>query len=334
MPNEEKVQELFKRLQEGALAFRDSETYKKFLLFQKNFWPYSFNNQMLIYIQLWMDKKIQPTFVAGFRTWQEEFGRYVKRGEKGIAILAPRITTFNYVTTHFTWHGEDVEIVMRLDQLEAFRKNRPGGTYKGIPLADVLDAYDKEATYSKGSGVIGFMVVYVFDVSQTEGRAFTPPRITTLLETATVPEKLITSIINIAKQSEDVVVNLDGEMFSEGMMGYYVPSERTIAIRRGVSTDQKFKTLLHELAHHFVKKAKLKLQTDQEELVAESVAFIASDHVGLDTTQYSIGYVASWTPEAETFDKMSSAIYELSKQMIKFLDRCGDVLEKPDTEVR
>lgn len=80
---EDKTKELVEKLEKGILDTLNSEHYKNFLKFQSQFHSYSFNNQLLIYLQ-----KSDATQVAGFKSW-EKFERHVMKGEKGISILAP-----------------------------------------------------------------------------------------------------------------------------------------------------------------------------------------------------------------------------------------------------
>lgn len=80
----QKVQEITEKLEQGIKELFESEKYKTYLNTMSKFHNYSFNNTMLIAMQ-----KPDATLVAGFKAWQKNFDRHVKKGEKGIRILAP-----------------------------------------------------------------------------------------------------------------------------------------------------------------------------------------------------------------------------------------------------
>lgn len=83
----EKVKEAFELIKKDVSDITNSDTFKEFMKFSSNFHHYSLRNQLLIWIQ-----KPQATLVAGFESWKK-MGRFVKKGETGIMILAPiRIT--------------------------------------------------------------------------------------------------------------------------------------------------------------------------------------------------------------------------------------------------
>jgi hypothetical protein len=128
LTREERVRETANKALDSlaeALEQGRSEALTEYLGAMSRFHRYSFHNVMLIAMQ-----RPDATFVAGFRTWQHEFGRYVMKGEKGIAILAPMV-----------------------------RKA------KASELAE-----DGGEVESNARVLRGFRVVHVFDVSQTDGK--------------------------------------------------------------------------------------------------------------------------------------------------------------------
>lgn len=229
--------------------------------------------------------------VAGFNDWKKKFGRNVKKGEKGIKILAPCIF-------------EAMEEREKLDPTS----QRPIVDSSGKPLVERRRVEAKR-----------FKVVTVFDVSQTEGREL--PEITPVLTGDVAQYEQI--IGTLAKLSPVPIVFED---FSEQGHGYFSHTEGRIVVRPGMSQAQTLKTMIHEIAH-------AKLQSDPGEAVpsmfegeknrpareveAESVAYVVCQHLGVDTSGYSFGYVAGWstgkgTPELKAaLDAIRSTAAEL-----------------------
>ena len=80
----QKVQEITEKLEQGSKELFESDKYKNYLNTMSKFHIFSFNNTLLIAMQ-----KPDATLVAGFQAWKKNFERHVKKGEKGIRILAP-----------------------------------------------------------------------------------------------------------------------------------------------------------------------------------------------------------------------------------------------------
>jgi len=132
----------------------------------------------------------------------------------------------------------------------------------------------------------GFRIGYVFDVSQTDGKPI-PELVKTLPQTATgktlYPKFKALSPVPVSE--EDTQMN-----------GYYHIEDRRIVIKKDNTSDQKTKTLIHEVAHAtmHLKGLDKNLNREEQELVAESVAFVVCGEYGLDTSEYSFGYLSSW----------------------------------------
>ena len=82
--NRERLQEITAGIEQGIKELFESEKYMRYLSVMSKFHRYSVNNTMLIYMQ-----RPDATLVAGFNKWKNQFERHVKKGEHGITIIAP-----------------------------------------------------------------------------------------------------------------------------------------------------------------------------------------------------------------------------------------------------
>lgn len=247
----EKIKEITEQLQKGVDEVITSEKYENMLRTFAKFTDYSFNNCMLIAMQ-----KPDASLVAGFRKWQKEFNRNVRKGEKAIYIIAPI----------------------------------PHKYKKEVEVNGVLE--EKELTW------LSYKAIPVFDISQTDGEDL--PRVTNELngnvdEYNTLMEKL-TKFARIPVGFENI---------ESGARGYYSPKEDRIAIMDGMSESQTVKTLVHEIAHSIMHRVNSELGTfskHEKEVQAESVAYTVCSYLGLDTSDYSFGYIAEW--QGKTFNDL------------------------------
>lgn len=233
--------EITKKLEDGIKTTLTSENYKNYLSFMNTFHEYSFNNCMLIWLQ-----KPEATLVAGYKTWQNK-KRQVKKGEKGIKILAPCPKKFTSKKT--TEDGKEEE---------------------------------KEVEY------MDFRTVSVFDISQTEGEP--------------VPE-VLHQLKNDVSNFKDLFSKLESVspvpiVFNEiDANGVFSSSNNCITINKGLSEEQTIKTTIHEIAHailHNPNGEEKGADRKTREIQAESVAFIVCDFLGIDSSEYSFGYIAGW----------------------------------------
>ncbi len=258
----DRMKEITDRLETGIQELFESERYKAYLTSMAKFHSYSFNNTLLIAMQ-------GGQLVAGYNKWRDDFHRNVKRGEKGIKILAPAPYKVK-------------KEVPKLDE-------------QGQP---VMDKDGKPLTEIQETQVPAFKIVSVFDVSQTEGEP--------------LPSIGVDELAGNVEQYEDFFKALEQtspvpmafEDIPGGSHGYYHLTEKRIAIQENMSELQTLKTAIHEIAHaklHAIDpEAPVTEQADRpdsrtREVQAESVAYAVCQHYGLDTSDYSFGYVAGWS---------------------------------------
>ncbi len=232
---------IHQQLQSAVERLVSSVEWKAMLQVAARFHNYSVNNQLLIYMQC-----PQATRVAGYRAWQR-LGRHVKKGERGIAILAP----CRRVRSHETEECDEIERVQVLT---------------------------------------GFTVVYVFDVSQTDGEELAdvaPQRLT-----GEVPQHLVNALQRrVAAEG----FTLGREAITRPSCNGYVNFERrVVVVREDLSGVQTAKTLIHELAHVLLHRDSDVSSRAIAEVEAESVAFVVCSSLGLDSSDYSFPYVARW----------------------------------------
>ena len=264
--SEDRIKALVDKLTEGTAAVFSSEKYKQYLSAMAQFHGYSYNNILLI---LWQCP--EASYVAGYKTW-ETFERYVKKGEKGITILAPCPKKY-----------------MKKVQILDSKTGQPLIDNNGKPVTE-----EKEFTYTS------FRSATVFDISQTEGKEL-PSLVEELFGKVQDYQILIDSIREIAP----VPIRFDS--WYESKKGYYSLVEKEIVIKSGMSEMQTIKTALHEMAHSILHKDTTHLKDSATmEVEAESIAYVVCQSLGLDTSDYSFGYLAGWSASKELPELQSS----------------------------
>lgn len=265
-----KIEEITKKLEEGVKGIYEGEGYKAFLDVMSKFHTYSVNNCILIAMQ-----KPEATQVAGFKSWQKNFKRSVKKGEKAIKILAP-------IPHKFT---KEIE-------------NEDG------------EKVQKEIQY------MTFKAISVFDISQTEGEEL--PSICKMLKGS------VEGFQNLVDKLESLSpVPVAYEPISGGANGYYSHATNSIVVDAGLSEQHKVKTLIHEIAHSILHNKDNGEEKDADrstkEVQAESVAYTVCNWLGLDTSDYSFGYVAGWSAGRE--------LKELTESMEVIRKIAGEIIE-------
>ncbi len=279
---ERKIDEVLKRLKEGVDGIQESDNFRKFLLTMAKFHDYSIGNLILIMLQ-----KPNATRVAGFGTWRD-LGRWVKKGEKGIAILAPCMPPKGAKATP-------------PEESEA----EEGETKEERERGDIRPLY--------------FKVVHVFDVSQTEGKPLPEFEVPAL--TGEANEGLFTEVMHLVK-TEGVEVSFeprpDQDLDIKGM--YY---GKTIWVKPEESRAQQLKTLLHEVAHYY-SEGVFQIPRRDAETIAESVAFTIGAHFGFDTGTRSFPYVALWSEDKKVLEANLAAIRKVSAKIIDGLEQTAN----------
>ena len=283
----EKLKEITDRLEQGIAELFDSERYKEYLKVMSKFHNYSFRNTVLIAMQ-----KPDASLVAGFSAWKNNFERNVMKGQKGIKIIAP----------------SPYKIKQEMQKIDPHTQ-KPIIGKDGKPVTE-----EKEIT------IPAYKVVSVFDVSQTEGKE--------------LPDIAVDELTGDVDRYKDFFAALEKtspvpiafENIEGGSHGYYHLEDKRIAINEGMSELQTLKTAIHEIAHAKLHDVDLNAPPEQQnrvdrhtcEVEAESVAYTVCQHFGLDTSDYSFGYVAGWSSGKEMTELKASleTIQTTAKELI------------------
>ena len=258
---EKQLKEISERLEQGVKEIFTSERYTEYLNTMSKFHNYSFNNTLLITMQ-----KPEATLVAGYQAWQKKFNRHVKRGEKGIQIIAPT----------------PVREKQEIEKIDPDTQESIIGE-DGQPETEIVEMI-----------IPRFRVATVFDVSQTEGEPIAELEVPELTGSVQFYDTFMQALQNISPVPIRMM-NVEGDA-----KGYYHQTEKYIAIKEDMSNVQTMKTGVHEVSHALLHDREvmdaegvLKDQTTKE-VEAESIAYIVCNHFGLDTSEYSFTYIASW----------------------------------------
>ena len=304
-----KVKEYHKRLVDGVKKVLESESFAEFMRFSARFHRYSFVNTLLIWLQ-----RPHATRVAGIKTWNS-LGRYVKKGERGIVIFAPLIKREKKPVAELLGNAKaDVRTVARA---EAEVEKELAGL-NGIEEQEVMEV----------ERLVGFRAVHVWDIEQTEGKPL--PELKT--ETPVMDGDPEVLFVRILKAS---TVPVEFRELKGKANGYYMARDRKIILAVGLKTEQKVKTLLHELAHHLIHSglsdAELAgIDRHTEEVIAEGAAFIASAHFGLDSSGYSFPYVAAWGQDVERVLKTGKTMRMVAVRLIELVEGKVGATPEPD----
>ena len=269
----QKVQEITEKLEQGIKELFESEKYKTYLNTMSKFHNYSFNNTMLIAMQ-----KPDATLVAGFKAWQKNFDRHVKKGEKGIRILAPA----------------PYKIKEERDKID--------------PVTQEL-LLDKDGNPQKEEVEItipAFRAVSVFDVAQTDGKPIPELAAKELLSDVEGYQDMIRAVEAISP------VPIELEEIAGDSKGYYDREAKRIAVQENMSESQTLKTMIHEVAHSKLhskeveQDEQMRKDRNTKEVEAESIAYTVCQHFGVDTSDYSFGYIAGWSSGRDTKELRAS----------------------------
>lgn len=269
----QRVQELTDKLEQGLQDLFNSDSYRNYLSTMSKFHNYSFNNTLLIAMQ-----KSDATLVAGYKAWQKNFERHVNKGEKAIRILAPA----------------PYKIKEERDKID--------------PLTQEL-LLDKDGKPQKEEVEItipAFRAVSVFDLSQTDGKPIPELTAKELLSDVEGYQDMIRAVEAISP------VPIELEEIAGDSKGYYDREAKRIAVQENMSESQTLKTMIHEVAHSKLhskeveQDEQMRKDRNTKEVEAESVAYTVCQHFGIDTSDYSFGYIAGWSSGRDTKELRSS----------------------------
>ena len=269
----QRVQELTDKLEQGLQDLFNSDSYCNYLSTMSKFHNYSFNNTLLIAMQ-----KPDATLVAGYKAWQKNFERHVNKGEKAIRILAPA----------------PYKIKEERDKID--------------PVTQEL-LLDKDGNPQKEEVEItipAFRAVSVFDVAQTDGKPIPELAAKELLSDVEGYQDMIRAVEAISP------VPIELEEIAGDSKGYYDREAKRIAVQENMSESQTLKTMIHEVAHSKLhskeveQDEQMKKDRNTKEVEAESIAYTVCQHFGIDTSDYSFGYIAGWSSGRDTKELRSS----------------------------
>ena len=281
----DKMKEITDRLEHGIMGVFESGRYTDYLQTLSKFHNYSFNNTMLIAMQ-------GGTFVKGYQQWKNEFDRHVKANEKSIKILAP----------------SPYKVKREVEKIDP----QTGKT--------VIGRDGKPVTETKEIQIPAFKVVSVFDVSQTEGKEI--PGITDNELTGDVEQ--YRDFFTALERTSPFAMGF--EALEGTVKGRCFYDEQRIAINEGMSELQNVKTAIHEIAHatlhNIDRDAPERPDRSTREVQAESVAYTVCQHYGLDTSDYSFNYIATWSSGRELAELKNSlaTIRSTAAELINTID--------------
>ncbi len=282
MSNQDRIKAALECIEHGLATINTNEDWQKFLTFQGLFYNYSFGNAILIYSQ-----NPNATYVKGYKAWNQ-LGRYVKKGSKGLAILAPCFK-----------------------KKEVFKEPENRMEYQEMEG-------EKEVKHV----LSGYRIAYVYDIADTEGSDEYIPVLVKGLAGNSDEKKVIYERLVEFVSKEHIVAEVTGT----ASKGSFNIETGTICIRKDMEYLQKIKTLIHEYAHA----VDFKIHPDRDfsrnkrELIAESVAYIVSMRLGLDTSSYSFSYIMSWLKDVSEIKAVADTIQKVSAKIINSLAESSD----------
>lgn len=282
MSNTDKIKAALERIEQGLATINTDEDWISFLRFQSLFYQYSFGNTIMIFLQ-----NPEATYVMGYKAWNK-LGRYVRKGSKGLAILAPCIK-----------------------KVEVFKEPENKAEY-----------HDQEGEKETKKVLSGFRIAYVYDIADTDGSDEMLPVLVKGLSGNSESEREI--FIRLMKViSKEFVVQ---EITGTSSKGSYNLETGIITVRSDLEYLQRIKTLLHETAHayDFKMNPEEDIPRNRRELIAESVAFVVSMRLGLDTSSYSMSYIQSWLKEKEELKAIADTVQKVSYKIITMLAESED----------
>lgn len=281
--------DLLKQAEDSLLNITSSDDFKKYLTQMSNFHNYSFDNICMI-----LSQNPKATRVAGFKTWKEKFNRQVQKGSKAIYIKAP--------------------ITKKLTEEE---KSKLG----------TKDDYS----------VVGFRLVPVFDISNTEGDPILSAKdfVNNIDIEKNKEVYSFYKLKEVAKYIEKeygIPVTFDN-FNDKNLGGFYTIKDHSITINTNKkSYTSQLKTLFHEFSHAILHNAKdgehKDVPTSVKEVQAEASAFLAMQAQQIDTSNYSLGYIATWGKDVEIIKNSLKEINNMFNINLDIIDKTVIDLEQ------
>ena len=292
MSQSQQIKEITEQLQKGIEDLFESDNYKNYLKTMSRFTSYSLNNTLLIAMQ-----KPDATLVASYGTWKH-FNRQVLKGSKAIKIIAP-CPYKRKIETEVT--DTDGKIILGKD---------------GKPLTEESEKV-----------LMGFKVANVFDVSCTSGEDL--PTLTHKLD-GTVDN--FNDFMNALKEFSPVPIEL--KKINSSANAYYQLIDKYIVVDNRLSEMMKIKSSIHEICHSIIHDQDTGSDKDADkqtkEVQAESVAFTVCQYYGIDSSDYSFGYVAGWSSGKDLKELKASleTIRQTSQTIINGIDQKLDAIKQ------
>ena len=287
----EQLKEITDRLEAGVKEYMTNDVqFRKVLEAMSKFHHYSANNVLLIAMQM-----PEATRVASYTTWKTKFNRQVMRGQKGLSIIAPA-------------------------PVKERREREVIDSRTGSP---VLGTDGKPKTEEVEVTIPRFKVEKVFDLSQTTGDPLPELDVAELTGDAEHYQMFMDALTAISP------VPIRFADIDTGAKGYYHTVDKEIVIQKGMSESQTLKTLVHEVSHarlhdrDAMKAEGVAKSAQQKELEAESIAYTVMFHYHMDTSGYSIPYLASWSGSQDT--------KQLKACMDTIRRTAGEIIEEMDS---
>lgn len=255
-------------MNKGVYDYLDSDRFKTLLDTLSKFYDYSVNNTLMI-----LGQNPKATQLAGYNKWQNDFNRQVKSGEKGLMIWMP--VEIKVKENQYVLDKDDNRI---LDENGKFKREEVEVKKRTFKIGYTFDVSQTEQIEGKD-------VIELSPVKELEGDVKDYQVLTkALMEISPVPIKI--------------------EAFTASAKGCYNSLTNEITIQPDMSEVQTIKTMIHEIAHSIVhseenlnqlkQKENVEFSKNEKEVQAESIAYIVSSHLGIDTSDYSFPYVATW----------------------------------------
>ena len=303
----EQVQELTKKLEDGITALFESDRYLEYLTIMARFHHYSYRNTLLILLQC-----PDATLVAGFHAWKQKFHRHVKKGETGICILAPMAYKYKKESKK-----QDQEVVILEPESEDTKHTKKA-------------EQSEELEEKSGQRIVGFRVVRVFDVTQTEGKELPQLGVDELTGAVTDYEVLIQALLMVSPMPVSFIE------IESGAKGYCNVTKRVIAIQKDMSQLQTVKTMIHEIAHAMLHADNDKVERKDagtREVEAESIAYVVCQYLGLDTSDYSFAYLIGWS-SGRQMPELRASLHTIQTTAADLIDRIEEQISQTNARKR